>query len=184
MRLILTTMTIAIVAGALTGGSFLRLSTGSIQWPWLALGGVGLQFVTGGWVAVAALLLSFVLLLAFVFVNLRAPGFLLVLIGLALNFTVIAVNQGMPVTHSALIRSGQADTLEALATGSDAKHHLATPADALVFLGDVIPITPPMGQAISIGDLFIHSGGAWFVVAAMRAGRRSLPRPNPAEVTG
>ena len=93
----------------------------------------------------------------------------LVLIGLACNFAVIAVNGGMPVSADALRNSGQEEILELLgAEGSD-KHHLLTDEDELTFLADVIVVRPPISQAISVGDLFIYGGLVWLVVAAMRA---------------
>ena len=54
----------------------------------------------------ALLYVSFALLVAFVIAaNIRIIGFPLVLIGIVLNLTVIAANQGMPVTKRALVAS-------------------------------------------------------------------------------
>ena len=59
----------------------------------------------------AVLSLSYTLLVAFALVNVRMPGMFLVVIGLACNFAVIAVNGGMPASAEALIDSGQEDVL-------------------------------------------------------------------------
>jgi hypothetical protein len=80
----------------------------------------------------------------------------------------------MPVTRHTLVASGQANTLSDLRSGADTKHHLASDDDALVFLGDAIPIPPPVRQAVSLGDLLTYAGAMWFVIRAMRA---AAPQP-------
>jgi len=185
MRLILTTILVSFAIGYLAGGRLAGIATLKIQWPALALAGIALQFApVAGIGGVLLLLFSFALLLVFVFANLRAPGFPLVVIGLALNFLVIAVNQGMPVTRHALIASDQRDTIAGLVRGEDTKHHFATDADEILFLGDVIPVGPPVRQAISVGDLFVHAGAAVFIVVGMRRGRRTTNRAAPTGAPG
>ena len=172
MRLILLTVLVALGVGLLTGGSLRDFPTVKTRWWWLALVGVAMQFVTGGGTLEVVLLLgSFVALLAYVIANLRAPGFPLVLIGLVLNLAVIAANRGMPVTHHALEASGQVGTIAELATNGDGqKHYLVVDGDGtrLLPLGDVIALGGPVRQAISVGDIFVHLGIAWFIVATMR----------------
>jgi hypothetical protein len=115
---------------------------------------------------------SFALLFAFAALNVRNPGFPLILVGLCLNALVIGVNHGMPVQRQALITSGQGSTLHLLAREGGAKHHLAGPDDRLMLLGDVIPVPKPVGQVISVGDVATYAGVMWFVVASMRPSRR------------
>jgi hypothetical protein len=119
---------------------------------------------------------SFVLLLGFAVLNVRAPGFALILIGVALNFVVIAVNHGMPVSRGALVSSGQQDTLNALTRNEGAKHHLLGPGDALVPLADVISLGPQVHQIVSWGDVAAYSGAVWFVVGTMVRRRRTEPQ--------
>jgi hypothetical protein len=167
--LILLTVVVAVVVGLLAGGRLSDFPTVRLKRPWLAVLGVVLQFLpVGGDLGFGVLLASFAALLGFTIVNLRAPGFALIIVGLALNVTVIGANHGMPVTSSALIRSDQADTLHSLITDGGAKHHLATDDTVLRPLADVIPIGDPVRQVASIGDLFVHLGVAWFIVMAMR----------------
>jgi hypothetical protein len=184
MRLILLTVLVALGVGLLTGGSLREFPTIKTRWWWLALAGVAMQFVTGGGTLEVTLLLgSFVALLAYVIANIRAPGFPLVLIGLLLNLSVIAANQGMPVTRQALEASGQGDTIGELATNGDGqKHYLVVDGDGtrLLPLGDVIALGDPVRQAVSIGDIFVHLGIAWFIVVAMRR-RDPEPAVEPAE---
>jgi uncharacterized membrane protein YjfL (UPF0719 family) len=177
MRLILATVLIAFLAGYLAGGRLAGVATLQIRWPALALVGVALQFVpASGAVGIWVLIASFVLLIVFTGVNVRMPGFPLIAVGLLLNFLVIVANQGMPVTKHALFASGQANTYRELRTDGGTKHHLANDGDVLPFLGDVIPIPRPVAQAVSVGDLFVYGGAAWFLVVGMRRSRsRGVP---------
>jgi hypothetical protein len=146
----------------------------------LAIIGLALQtLLPTSWWPTGALTVSFLLLIAFCLVNLRSPGFLLILAGTLMNFAVISANGGMPVGPEALIGSGQASTLQLLVEGGGAKHHLAGPDDTLMFLADVIPIPPPVRQAVSAGDVVAYVGVAYVVIVAMRADRRRLIAPLP-----
>jgi len=117
--------------------------------------------------AVPVLLLSFVPLSVFVVANIHIPGFVLLLVGLAMNFTVISVNHGMPVSVHALEASGQQQTLHELITHGGAKHHLMDPDDRLRPLADVIPVQP-VRQVVSVGDVVSYAGVAWVIAAGMR----------------
>ncbi len=169
MRLVVVTMPVAILVGYLAGGRLGNLANVRFRWHMTGLAGIALQFApvagTGGTLLLVA---SFLFLFVAAGVNHRLPGFAVILVGLWLNFVVITVNEGMPVTEHALVASGQVNTLADLRSGADTKHHLASDRDQLVFLGDAIPIPPPIHQAVSIGDLLAYSGAMWFVVRGMR----------------
>ncbi len=122
----------------------------------------------GFWVLVA----SFALLLAFALLNLRAPGFILIFTGLLLNTIVIVANHGMPVAREALVRSGQESTLSDLQENGGSKHHLADDDTVLLVLGDSIVVPPPVGIAISVGDLCVYLGVAWCFAASLRPRER------------
>lgn len=169
MRLVAFTLPAAVLLGYLAGGRLGRLAGASFRWPIAGLGGIALQFAPFAGTAGYVLLLgSFVMLFAAAGANWRLPGFILVLAGLWLNFLVIAVNHGMPVTMHALMASGQQDTLAELRANPGSKHHLATNTDVLLPLADQIPIGTPVDQAVSVGDLLVHAGAIWFVVRGMR----------------
>ena len=169
MRLVLFTFPLAIGLGYLLGGRLSNLAGVSFRWPLAGLLGIALQFApvgdTGGYLL---LLLSFLLLFVAAGANWRLPGFVLILVGLWLNFVVITVNEGMPVTREALVKSGQVTELDDLIDAGGAKHHLAEADDDLLFLADRIAIPPPVRQAVSVGDIVAYSGAMWFVVAGMR----------------
>ena len=175
MTLIVSTLVLAGMLGLLLGGRLSNLARLRIRRVPAAVEGLAQQLapVPGNTSPLLLLYVSFALLAWFAIVNIhsRVPGAWLILAGIWLNFTVIAVNQGMPVSREALVRSDQMDTLELLVKEGGAKHHLAGPSDQVLFLGDVIAIGPPVRQAVSAGDVFTYAGVAWLIVAGMRSRR-------------
>jgi MFS family permease len=169
LRLLGVTLIGAIALGLVLRGRLANLAEVRFRFAWLGLLGVALQLpAISGTAGDLLLLASFLCLLAVVVLNLRQPGFVLVLLGLTLNVLVIGINQGMPVSRAAVIASGQAATLPELRASDSPKHHLMRPGDRLTFLADVIPIGPPIRQAVSVGDLAALLGIGWFVVGTMR----------------
>jgi hypothetical protein len=184
MRLILGAIVIAVVIGYAARGTLKNFSGARIRWPLLALVGLAFQLwpvsANSSTLGFTLLMVSFVLLFAFGLMNIRNPGFPLIVLGLSLNALVIGVNHGMPVQRQALVRSGQGATLTVLEEHGGAKHHLAGPGDELMFLGDVIPVPKPFAQVVSPGDIATYAGVMWFVIASMRPSRPS-PRGVSAE---
>jgi hypothetical protein len=174
MRLLLFSLVLAVLIGYAIGGNFKNLETMKLRWWALALAGLVLQIPPpsslsdNSHVLIVLLWLSFGCLIAFALINLRRPGFALILAGLSCNFVVIAVNSGMPVSPSAVRASGQASLLTELAHGQAAKHHLQGPGDILLQLADEIPIGWPINQVVSVGDALVYSGMVWVVGGAMR----------------
>ncbi len=173
VRLVLVVLVLALGLGLLGGGRFAGLSSLRIRLAPLAIVGLALQFLSPsrGDLPYLLLMTSFVLLTIFAAVNLRTPGFALILIGMLMNFLVIGANHGMPVTKYALVASGQQDTLTELIRLGGEKHHLAGPGDRLLFLADVTPVPPPVHQAVSAGDVVAYAGVGFVIVAAMRRRR-------------
>jgi hypothetical protein len=171
MELIVATLVIAVAIGYATGGRVSALADLKVRWTWVAIAGLALQSIPlpSRTLSFAALYVSFALLLAFAVANVRrqAIPFVAIALGVVMNFTVIAVNGGMPVTRDALVTSGQLETLDELADDGWVKHHLAGPDDELMFLGDVIGVSQ-IGQVVSIGDVFAYLGVAWLVIGGMR----------------
>lgn len=178
MKLVALSLAIALAVGVLSGGRLSALSELRIRLAPLAIIGFSMQLVNppGRWPLVM-LLGSFVVLTTFAVANVRTPGFALVLVGVAMNFAVIAVNGGMPVDREAIVASGQVEALEALVEHRGVKHHLAGPDDRLRFLADVIAIPAPVAQVISVGDVFTYGGVAVVVSAGMRRRRDRRPVP-------
>ncbi len=170
MKLILITLLLAVAVGFAFNGRWSKAASLGVRWPLVALIGLALQLVPvpGRVLPMVLLMVSFALLIAFAVANAsrRVPGFVPILVGISLNLLVISVNGGMPVTRQALVASHQTGTLTELVRDGGAKHHLAGPSDHLVFLGDAIAIGP-VGQAISVGDVFVFAGVFWLIVAGM-----------------
>lgn len=169
--------------GALAAGRTSRGFPGAaIRSWWLAPIGLVLQALPApGRLDYVPLVISFVVLLVFVAMNLRTSGFILLLVGVALNLIVIASNLGMPVTREALRVSGQLDSIELLRT--DTKHRLASKHTVLRPLGDAIGIPAPFSQVVSPGDLCMYIGLAWFAAAAMPPRTVRARRPASIPVT-
>ena len=181
MRLILLAVTGATVAGLLAGGTLREFPSRPLRSTWLAFSGVVLQFLpVGGTAGLALLYASFAVLLAFATLNIRAPGFALILAGLALNALVIVANSGMPVTRHALVSSNQSATLADLVTNGGSKHHLADDGTVLLPLADVIALGSPIDQAISIGDVCVQLGAVWFIVFSMPRRHPRIAEPEAA----
>jgi hypothetical protein len=185
MKLILAAIVLAIAIGYAIGGSLRNFGGDRLRWPLLAVAGLAVQLwpvsATRSALGFGLLMGSFGLLFVFGVLNIRNPGFPLIVIGLCMNALVIGVNHGMPVQRQALVRSGQGATLVLLEKEGGAKHHLAGPGDDVMFLGDVIPVPKPVGQVVSLGDVATYAGVMWFVVASMQPSRRR-PDSQSAEV--
>lgn len=174
MKLMLVSLSLAVLAGIVLGGHMRNLSIVRLRWTGLAMIGFALQWVygPGTLIPLSCLYVSFVLLTVFAIKNLNITGFWIILAGVAMNFLVIGLNQGMPVAEQALMASGQADTLDDLIHNPWPKHHLASDEDLVLFLGDVIALPQPVGQAISVGDIFTYGGVSVVIVAGMRTPSR------------
>jgi hypothetical protein len=182
--LIAGAIVLSVLLGLALGGSVRGLVRLRFLWWPLAFVGLALQLVPvpsmegqiDHWLAVALLILSYVVLLVFVAVNFRLPGFPLIAVGFALNVLVISVNGGMPVSDSALRQvhgRGYEENRQELERRGGAKHHLERPDDLLMPLADVIPIGAPVRQVVSVGDLMFLGGITWMIAAAAK---RPAPR--------
>lgn len=187
MLLIIGAIVGGILVGLVLGGSLQQLAEIKLRWWPLALLGLALQLVPipsmkgqiDHWLGVGLLIASYVVLLAFVAVNIRLPGFWLIAIGFALNVVVISINGGMPVSREALRQAYGPDypsILHDLEVNGGAKHHLSRPDDDLVPLTDVIPLGPPVRLVLSVGDVMFFLGVSWVIAAATKgpAGRHRV----------
>jgi hypothetical protein len=131
---------------------------------------------TARYLPFAVLLFSYLTLVVAVVANWRLRGFPAILLGLVLNLVPITLNQGMPVSGTAVAEAG--GRLADVPTRPGGKHHLATPSDRLTFLGDILPVRDPFRTVVSVGDLVMWAGAAWFLAAAMLAtASRPLRKP-------
>lgn len=149
-------------------------------WPLVA---VGIVLQAASHASLALVIVSYVLLLAFVALNVRRPGMGVVLVGLALNLVPIAVNSGMPVRAAALVQVGAVDTgADAAALHLGGKRHIERPSDRLTVLGDIIAV-PAAHEVVSFGDLVLAVGLATVAFDVVRRPRRRHSRLEPASVS-
>ncbi|MGV2939720.1 DUF5317 domain-containing protein [Mesobacillus sp. LC4] len=105
----------------------------------------------------------------FLFFNRQYKGFNIILIGVFLNFLVMALNGGrMPVSAEAAAVLDP-NFIQALKDGLYAKHALLDSTTKLGMLGDIIPLTDPYPrtQVISIGDVIMNIGIFLFIQCLM-----------------
>ena len=151
---------IALAIPLVTKGSYSRLF--SVRWHWAGLLFAGLaiqivlEFVTiprEHWhdYGFGLLVASYVLILGFAARNLVLRGMGIVLIGIACNALVIALNQGMPVKIPV-------DWQNKTWTQATVKHHPQQSDDRLRPLSDIIVLREPFDNVLSFGDLILAIG--------------------------
>lgn len=166
-----------LLVGILAGGRPARLGGVHIEWAGAAIVGLLLQVVLFsapvadlvGQAGPPLYVGSTLLVLAALLRNARQPGFWLVALGGCLNAIVILANGGfMPVAPTALAALGR------LAPEAYSNVATASSTTVLAWLGDVFVVPPPIpfANAVSLGDILIGLGGAWFIATTMR-------RPEP-----
>jgi hypothetical protein len=171
---------IALTISVLRGGRLVNIGDIELKAWWLLLIALGLQ-VGAGWLpdttssqtlGLAMVLFSFALLMILVWLNRSKPGMWIAGIGVLMNFTVIAINGGMPVLAGAAeVASGftvsQPDLSESL------KHTVLDETSRLTFFADVIPLRiAGIGEVISLGDIFLALGLGVFLEHELRRPRR------------
>src|SRR5438445_11486681 len=169
---------LALLAGLLRRGRLAALSQHGWRLPALPCLGLGLQIVAFLPNESASLvartftstlhLVSYLVLLAFIWANRRTAWIWMIGLGLAANAIAISVNGGfMPVAPSALEGMG---TSEVAATGVYNNSVLMTGETRMTMPSDVLP-TPdwfPPRCAFSMGDILVAAGAVVLVQRLMR----------------
>jgi DHA3 family macrolide efflux protein-like MFS transporter len=171
---------VGLLAGFAAGGRLDNLIAVRFRWPLLIFGALALRLGTEAALArdvaivdtlrLPLLAAAYGVLAVGLWANRARPGMSLALVGIALNATAILVNGGfMPVWEPSLTAAGfgRADVLSPI--------HVILPAalDGSFFraagpLGDVIPVPLPfLRNVLSIGDVVLSSGLAFFLFAAL-----------------
>ena len=175
---------LALAVGSLVGwaigGSWRTLSSMQFRRPTLVLGAIAAQLALelpglDSWPAdfrFAIIVVTYLVAGWWLFENARTSsgaartGIGLLSLGGFLNFLVIALNGGMPVSKSALGRAGIASSVSVI-QGHLSKHVLANQTTVLRVLGDVVPL-PWLRSVISPGDILMAIGIGAVVAATMR----------------
>lgn len=170
----------ALAISMLRGGRLVNLGDIELKAWWLLLVALGLQAGTNWlpdeqWtdtVGIVMILGSFLLLMALVVLNRSSPGMWIAGLGVLMNFTVIAVNGGMPVLSGAAEVASGFTVAEPDLSGSY-KHVMLGADSRLTFLADVIPLRlVNIGEVISLGDIFLALGLGVFLEHELRRPRR------------
>lgn len=175
---------IALSMAVLRGGRLTNLGDIELSAWWLLLIALGLQLGTTwlpatDWadgLGLGMVLLSYGLLMVMVLLNRSRLGMWLAGLGVLMNFTVIAINGGMPVlAEAAEVASGFTVTEPDL-SGSF-KHIILDAGSRLTLLADVIPLRlGSLGEVISLGDVFLAVGLGRFLEHELRRPRRYFRR--------
>ncbi|MEX2546337.1 MAG: DUF5317 domain-containing protein [Chloroflexota bacterium] len=195
--LLLYAVAFGLLAGVLTRGSVTALGSVKVRlWP-IALIGLAFQMLlfssplaaVVGNLGPSLYVISTTLVLMALVVNLRQPGFWLIILGALANFTVIVANGGqMPASPDAF---AALNGVPVVPTTDFSNSVIAGPNTPFYFLADlfVLPRPLPFANVFSIGDVLIGVGGAWFIVAVMhgrgvlaasiRAPRATATMPSP-----
>ena len=166
MQWMLLVLGISVFVGWIRGGKLRNLTEIRVRLWWLLPFGfimlAASAFVPGDKhdIAVALILISYLPLLLFVWLNRDMTGIWVAGMGILMNFTVIVVNGGMPVLEEAVRIAGGSSELVL-----GAKHVVLDDTTQLPFLADVIPLP---GAVLSLGDVFLAIGIGAFLEDQMR----------------
>lgn len=173
-----------LIIGKLKGGKFKNLLEITIRFWWLITIAGLIEFVTS-WIRAKEIvpiwqyidhnvlwiqLLTYTLLIIVLSFNIKEKGFVLIMLGLLMNFAVIMLNHGrMPVDIQGIKQMISMESLEYLKSGKDLTHMIASESTRLWFLGDIIHIKKPypLPKSISIGDIFLAAGVFRFIYHKM-----------------
>ena len=173
---------LALTISMLRGGRLVNLGDIELKGWWLLILAFGLQAATG-WLGedsdtagLVMILLSFALLMALVGLNRSKPGMWIAGIGVLMNFTVIAINGGMPVLAGAAeVASGF--TVASPDLTATFKHVPLDSSSRLTFFADVVPLRiVGIGEVISLGDIFLALGLGVYLESELRRPRRWFKR--------
>ncbi len=124
-------------------------------------------------------IMVYTMLVIFCYFNLNKRVFAVILLGIMLNFVVIAFNDGMmPVDTSVALSGGFSLGVEQLENGLIAGHTLLNQETThMAMLGDVINVSSPypFPKTISMGDIVI-SAGVFFFIYNTKKGRKTIVR--------
>lgn len=168
---------LALTIAVLRGGRLSNLGDIHLRMWWLLPVAFLLQIATA-WLprsarwsdglGLAMILTSFLLLLVLVVLNRDRTGMWLAGVGVLMNFSVIALNGGMPVLEGAW-QAAAGFTGEAMSVAGSYKHVTLDAGTRLSFLADVIPLRlGNQGNVVSLGDVFLAVGLARFLESELR----------------
>jgi hypothetical protein len=181
---LVATLAVALVAGWVRGGRLRNVAELQLRYAWLPLSLFLLQAILVLFPVIESermwrlgplvLVSSYAALVAFLFLNRSLPGAKLILLGTALNLSVVLANGGyMPVTPEALQRSGHEDRVVVRGDGVyvlGSKDVVLDLAQTRLWpLSDIlgIPKEAPFSASFSLGDVAVALGAFVLVYQAV-----------------
>ena len=167
------------VVGRLRGGRLRHIGQHRIRAWALVIVGFGLQVATDHWnvdrLGTALVITGSLALLLFAALNRHLVGMGIVALGVAANALVIGLNDGMPVSPSAVVAAHVASASEEPSIGYGYRHHREGSQDKVAILSDIIPI-PELHEVVSFGDLILALGVAATVAHLLDPRNRHGPK--------
>ncbi len=117
---------------------------------------------------------SYILLFAALMSNFDNKWFIVITLGVIMNFVVIFLNGGkMPVSLDAAEIIGISDSLEAMFLRRGGTHQPLVDGTLVWYLADILPLPLPGALAMfsniySVGDIFIYGGAMGLIQSAMK----------------
>lgn len=195
----LSVILLALIVGAVAGGGLPKLADLRLRWlPVLLVAlviRVGVVLLQENGIATElplawGIVVAYLLIFAFLWVNARVPGLQVAAVGIGLNFLAVVINAGrMPIWPGAFEAAGFSPD----AVTGDAFHFLVSAGNVADFVrsggifGDVVPVPfPVIRDVVSVGDLLLALGIFWTIVYTMtrpdaptrRLGMTFGPRPS------
>jgi hypothetical protein len=174
---------VAVLVGLMRGGNLRRLADLPLRGGWIAVLAFTLQIYDiyfpeptsqGFSLRLGILIVSYLALLAVVWLNRSLPGIWLIGAGYIANFLVMILNGGyMPITMQALDQIGHARKVLSTEPGGRVigTKDIVLPREATIawWLSDIFVLPPPfpIPSVFSLGDVLIAAGVFWLVQSAM-----------------
>lgn len=177
--LVIDGILLSIIVGLIRGGNFKGIAHLQLKFGWIFPLLLVLQIVVYvsqnrvewiGNISNYFFILIYIVGMLFLWINRKHEGFTILLLGVFLNFLVMAINGGrMPVSVEAASILDP-NYLQALEQNLASKHTILTSSTYLPFLADIIPLQPPYPreQVISIGDIVMNVGIFIFIQKLMQ----------------
>lgn len=182
---------LGIFIGIIRGGSLSRLANIDFPFYYLAIVALIIQtaigFASNNWpnpsLYFSILLITYILLISSLWFSRQNEFLYLILIGFVLNFFVIAINGGMPVSFGAAKALGANIDIYKEFILSDYKHVVLTEVTKFRFLADIIPLPlGPFAAIYSVGDVFISIGIMLFMQKSLTYKGKHKPSSQSKEI--
>lgn len=174
---------VAILVGFIRGGSLRRLANLPLRGGWIAVLAFTLQIYDiyfpeptsqGFSLRLGILMISYLALLAVVWLNHSLPGIWLIGAGYIANFSVMILNGGyMPITIQAVEQIGRAHKVLGTEPGARiiGTKDILLPRESTIawWLSDIFVLPPPfpIPSVFCLGDVLIAAGVFWLIQTAM-----------------